>query len=66
MTDALWTAAEIAAATRGRAEGDWSVTGVSIDSRTVQPGELFIALKGPNHDGHDFVAQALEIERAHV
>jgi UDP-N-acetylmuramoyl-tripeptide--D-alanyl-D-alanine ligase len=32
---------------------------VSIDSRTIQPGELFIALKGPSFDGHDFVADAL-------
>ena len=60
MSGALWSAAEIAAATGGRARGDWSVNGVSIDSRSVQPGELFVALRGPNHDGHDFVAQALE------
>ncbi len=36
------------------------VAGVSIDSRTVQPGELFIAIPGPRHDGHGFVAGALE------
>jgi UDP-N-acetylmuramoyl-tripeptide--D-alanyl-D-alanine ligase len=35
------------------------VAGVSIDSRTVQPGELFIAIRGPRHDGHSFVAGAL-------
>ena len=43
-----------------RCSGDWSVDGVSIDSRSVQPGELFVALRGPNHDGHDFVVQAQE------
>jgi UDP-N-acetylmuramoyl-tripeptide--D-alanyl-D-alanine ligase len=59
MTRELWSAAEIAAATGGKAQGDWTVAGVSIDSRTVQPGELFIALRGPNHDGHAFVADAL-------
>ena len=59
MTRELWRAAEIAAATGGEARGDWSVAGVSIDSRTVQPGELFIALRGPNHDGHAFVRDAL-------
>jgi UDP-N-acetylmuramoyl-tripeptide--D-alanyl-D-alanine ligase len=59
VSDALWTAGEIAAATGGRANGDWSVSGISIDSRTVQRGELFIALRGPNHDGHDFVPDAL-------
>ncbi|HSC78177.1 MAG TPA: UDP-N-acetylmuramoyl-tripeptide--D-alanyl-D-alanine ligase [Candidatus Acidoferrales bacterium] len=37
-----------------------SVTGFSIDSRTLRPGEAFIALKGPNHDGHDFIRPALE------
>ncbi|MFQ5662489.1 MAG: UDP-N-acetylmuramoyl-tripeptide--D-alanyl-D-alanine ligase [Terriglobia bacterium] len=36
------------------------LTGFSIDSRTVRPGEAFIAIKGPRHDGHDFVRQALE------
>src|SRR5256885_12860161 len=34
--------------------------GYSIDSRTVQPGELFFAVKGEKMDGHDFVEQALE------
>jgi UDP-N-acetylmuramoyl-tripeptide--D-alanyl-D-alanine ligase len=59
MTQELWTAGEIAAATGGRAYGDWAVVGVSIDSRTVQPRELFIALRGPHHDGHAFVADAV-------
>ena len=59
MTQGLWTAAEIAAATGGRAHGDWAVRGVSIDSRTVQPGELFVALRGPHHDGHAFAGDAL-------
>jgi UDP-N-acetylmuramoyl-tripeptide--D-alanyl-D-alanine ligase len=35
------------------------LAGVSIDSRTVQPGELFLAIRGPSHDGHSFVAGAL-------
>jgi UDP-N-acetylmuramoyl-tripeptide--D-alanyl-D-alanine ligase len=36
------------------------VAGVSIDSRTVRAGELFIAIHGPRHDGHDHVGSALE------
>jgi UDP-N-acetylmuramoyl-tripeptide--D-alanyl-D-alanine ligase len=36
------------------------VQGYSIDSRTIQPGELFFAVKGERMDGHDFVSQALE------
>ncbi len=60
MSGGLWSAAEIAAATGGTAHGRWTVAGVSIDSRTVTPGELFIALRGPSHDGHRFVLAALE------
>lgn len=55
----LWTAAEAAAATGGRAQGDWTASGVSIDTRTIQPGDLFVALAAAR-DGHDFVAQALD------
>ena len=66
MTDILWTADDVAAACNGRrpdaarTNPDWAATGVSIDSRTVAPGDLFIPLKGPNFDGHAFVTQALE------
>lgn len=55
---ALWTAAAAAAATGGAAAGDWAVSGVSIDSRAVTPGDLFVALTVAR-DGHDFVADAL-------
>ncbi|MGA0540211.1 UDP-N-acetylmuramoyl-tripeptide--D-alanyl-D-alanine ligase [Neotabrizicola sp. VNH66] len=54
----LWTAAEAAAATGGRATTEWAATGVSIDTRSLKPGDLFVALKDIR-DGHDFVAQAL-------
>ncbi len=55
----VWTAAEAAAATGGSIAANWHVSGVSIDSRTVKAGELFIALQGPRYDGHDFVTTAL-------
>ncbi|PWC54287.1 UDP-N-acetylmuramoylalanyl-D-glutamyl-2,6-diaminopimelate--D-alanyl-D-alanine ligase [Azospirillum sp. TSO22-1] len=55
----LWTAEDAAAATGGQASTPWRATGVSIDSRKVEPGDLFVAIQGPNFDGHDFVAQAL-------
>ncbi|MGB0966853.1 MAG: UDP-N-acetylmuramoyl-tripeptide--D-alanyl-D-alanine ligase [Halocynthiibacter sp.] len=54
----LWTAKDAAAATGGKAIGDWSVSGISIDTRSIQKGDLFVALKAAR-DGHDFVAQAL-------
>ena len=56
---ALWTMAEAVAATGGRCDVEWSASGVSIDTRTLQKGDLFVALKDVR-DGHDFVAQALE------
>ena len=54
----LWTAAEAVAATQGKTTGDWQAGGVSIDTRTIRPGDLFVALKAAR-DGHEFVAQAL-------
>lgn len=50
---------EIAEALGAQARIPGEAAGYSIDSRTLQPGELFIALRGPNHDGHDHVAEAL-------
>ena len=55
----LWTSSEAAAATGGKATRDWRAAGISIDSRSVAKGDLFIALQGPRFDGHDFVAGAL-------
>jgi UDP-N-acetylmuramoyl-tripeptide--D-alanyl-D-alanine ligase len=54
----LWTAHDAETATGGRSTRDWRATGVSIDSRTVKPGDLFVALKAIR-DGHDFVGAAL-------
>jgi UDP-N-acetylmuramoyl-tripeptide--D-alanyl-D-alanine ligase len=56
----LWGAREAAAATGGRAVGEWQAAGVSIDSRSLVAGDLFVALAGPNFDGHNFVADALK------
>jgi UDP-N-acetylmuramoyl-tripeptide--D-alanyl-D-alanine ligase len=58
---ALWTAAEAAIAT-GTAPvpgASWAARGVSIDTRAVSANDLFVALKGPRFDGHDFVVAAL-------
>ncbi|WP_422365389.1 UDP-N-acetylmuramoylalanyl-D-glutamyl-2,6-diaminopimelate--D-alanyl-D-alanine ligase [Pelagibius sp.] len=57
---ALWTAEEVAQATGGRLTGDWAATGVSIDSRTLETGDLFVALKGPSFDGHDYAGKAIK------
>ncbi len=55
----LWTAQDAATATGGQITVDWQANGVSIDTRNLQAGDLFVALKDVR-DGHDFVAQALE------
>jgi UDP-N-acetylmuramoyl-tripeptide--D-alanyl-D-alanine ligase len=55
----LWTAAEAVKATGGTTTGDWVVSGLSIDTRSIEVGEMFIALKD-QRDGHDFVGNALD------
>ncbi|MBI1218688.1 MAG: UDP-N-acetylmuramoyl-tripeptide--D-alanyl-D-alanine ligase [Rhodobacteraceae bacterium] len=55
---ALWTSAEAAAATGGRTTAAFAASGVSIDTRTLEEGDLFVALTDVR-DGHDFVSQAL-------
>ncbi|HEV2299492.1 MAG TPA: UDP-N-acetylmuramoyl-tripeptide--D-alanyl-D-alanine ligase [Candidatus Acidoferrales bacterium] len=58
-----WTVAEMADALGVPAPAPRDplarLAGVSIDSRTVKPGELFIAIRGPRHDGHTYVAASL-------
>lgn len=59
MAEPLWTAEEIAAATGGgMVGGGFAATGVSIDTRSIEPGDLFVALAGVR-DGHEFVEQAM-------
>ena len=59
MAEPLWTSDEIVRATGGRLTGaDFAATGVSIDTRSLEPGDLFVALAG-ERDGHAFVEQAL-------
>jgi UDP-N-acetylmuramoyl-tripeptide--D-alanyl-D-alanine ligase len=60
MAASLWTSDEARGSTGGRCDVAWTASGVSIDSRTVVPGDLFIALEGPHNDGHRHVASALK------
>jgi len=59
-----WTIEQVAEAVAGKAGHGLNpvarMAGVSIDSRTVRDGELFIAIHGPNHDGHDYVAAVMD------
>lgn len=66
MNEILWTASEVAAAVKGRALADFAATGVSIDTRKIAKGDLFVALQGPNFDGHTYIAAALKAGAAGV
>jgi len=61
----VWRADHLREITGGRwlaapSNRDMPVAGLSIDSRTIEPGEVFLALKGERFDGHDFIHQAVE------
>jgi UDP-N-acetylmuramoyl-tripeptide--D-alanyl-D-alanine ligase len=62
MSTPLWTSSDMAAAMRATVNGalPQAITGLSIDSRTISPGEAYFAIKGDVHDGHDFVEAALK------
>ena len=61
MSAPLWTRSEIEAALGAPiGSGVTNASGASIDSRTLAPGDLYFAIKGDVHDGHDFVAAALD------
>jgi UDP-N-acetylmuramoyl-tripeptide--D-alanyl-D-alanine ligase len=56
----LWTYREAEAATLGKASAPFHANGLSIDTRSLKPGDLFVALKGDNRDGHDFIVSAFQ------
>jgi UDP-N-acetylmuramoyl-tripeptide--D-alanyl-D-alanine ligase len=57
---ALWTSEEAQGATLGTSSRIFAVNGLSIDTRTLKKNDLFVALKGENRDGHDFVRSAFD------
>jgi UDP-N-acetylmuramoyl-tripeptide--D-alanyl-D-alanine ligase len=62
VSDSLWTVDELISSTGGMLHGNVSqvLNGISIDSRTVAAGDIFVAIKGDSNDGHDYVAKALQ------
>jgi UDP-N-acetylmuramoyl-tripeptide--D-alanyl-D-alanine ligase len=58
----LWTVEAMAAAMQAARSGPLpqAISGISVDTRTIAPGEAFFAIKGENRDGHDFVDAARE------
>ena len=62
MKKSLWNNIEVISTVDGVTQGldSWDATGVSIDSRNTVKGDIFIALKGNNHDGHRYVNDAFK------
>ncbi len=60
LTFTLLDAARAMDAAAPKAMGELVLTGVSTDTRTIEPGQLFFALRGENFDGHDYVGAALD------
>jgi UDP-N-acetylmuramoyl-tripeptide--D-alanyl-D-alanine ligase len=67
MSGTLWTGDDFLAATGGRTVGFMpaAISGISIDSRTIQPGDAFFAITGDKMDGHDYL-KAAQDNRASV
>src|SRR5262245_10436992 len=62
MSEMLWTSADMSRAMAATSSGQLpeGITGLSIDTRTLKPGEAYFAIKGDVHDGHAFVGAALK------
>ena len=58
----LWTSNEVLNAIKGTpsSENFWEANGVSIDSRTIMPGNIFIAIDGEKFDGHSYIDEAFQ------
>lgn len=60
----LWQQNQADKATGGTSSANWSASGISIDSRSIVAGDLFVALVGPNNNGHDYIEKAAKMGAA--
>ena len=65
INEILWTKHELMSASKGKDLtkkflNNKKITGISIDTRSIEQNDLFIAIKGQNYDGHDFLEEALQ------
>ncbi|MEC6998829.1 MAG: Mur ligase family protein, partial [Pseudomonadota bacterium] len=56
----LWTSKEVSEALGVPSQAEWQAQGVSIDTRTLSHGDIFVAIRGDRLDGHDYVSNAFE------
>ena len=59
-TRPLWTSKEVSEALGVQSQAEWQAQGVSIDTRTLSHGDIFVAIRGDRLDGHDYVSNAFE------
>ena len=59
----LWTSKEVSEALGVPSQAEWQAQGVSIDTRTLSHGDIFVAIRGDRLDGHDYVSNAFETAR---
>ena len=65
INEILWTKHELMSASKGKDLttkflNNKKITGISIDTRSIEENDLFIAIKGKNFDGHDFLEKAVQ------
>ena len=65
INEILWTKHELISASKGKDLSakflnNKQITGISIDTRSIEQNDLFIAIKGENFDGHDFIEKAIQ------
>ena len=58
----LWNSNDLSRVLNVNILGNWKCNKIEIDSRKVKPGCLFLALKGKNLDGHDFIKDAIMVQ----
>ncbi len=59
-SEVLWSSVDAARSMNGTTSGQWSASGISIDTRTIKKGDLFFAIKGDHSDGHDYAVEAIK------
>ena len=62
MKSVLWNSLDLCKTVEGKLVGKsrWNGSGISINTRNTQVGDVFIALKGKKNDGHEFIVEAFE------
>ena len=58
--DTLWESSKVAKVVKGTISNNFPIYGISIDTRSLKKGDMFIAIKGINNNGHDYIDDAFK------